>query len=262
MTPYIPKPEKEGINYAREGFLKEFVLLCLGALVLVFALSFILAGTIRIALSWLTPETETELLAGFSPVSASDYKIGQEILDKLTSGTDLKLKIGVLCDEDPNAFAMPGGRVMVTQGLLKNISSENALAFVLAHEIGHFVGRDHLNSLGIGIGAALALSIIGLDSTAAVFGDLSSSAFIQSYSRDQETKADAYAVDLLIKKYGGLIGADGFFKYVIDTPSLNLDPIWLQSHPDTSERLKSIENNPYAKAGELKKLPVFKDAGC
>jgi Zn-dependent protease with chaperone function len=47
-----------------------------------------------------------------------------------------------------NAAALPGGHMLVFSGLLTEMRSENELAFVLAHELGHYAHRDHLRGLG------------------------------------------------------------------------------------------------------------------
>lgn len=55
--------------------------------------------------------------------------------------------VGVLNDRNRNAFALPGGYILLTRGLLEGLSSEAELAFVLGHEIAHIDGEDGLNAL-------------------------------------------------------------------------------------------------------------------
>lgn len=62
-----------------------------------------------------------------------------------TSRPDLPWSFGVIDDPEINAFAAPGGYVLVTRGLYELLSNEAELAAVLGHEIGHCVQRDHYN---------------------------------------------------------------------------------------------------------------------
>jgi predicted Zn-dependent protease len=60
---------------------------------------------------------------------------------------DLDWRFGVIQSEDLNAFAAPGGYVLITQGLFRRLNNEAELAGVLGHEIGHVVRRDHVKLL-------------------------------------------------------------------------------------------------------------------
>ena len=64
-----------------------------------------------------------------------------------TERPDLPWTFGVTDDPDVNAFAMPGGYVLVTRGLFEILRNESELAGVLAHEIGHVVAKHHLKAL-------------------------------------------------------------------------------------------------------------------
>lgn len=55
--------------------------------------------------------------------------------------------VGILDDQEPNAFALPGGYILLTRGLLERLASEAELAFVLGHEIAHIDGEHGLNAL-------------------------------------------------------------------------------------------------------------------
>src|SRR5437764_872761 len=98
----------------------------------------------------------------------------------------------------PNAFALPGGRVYVLSGLLAQAQSPDELAGVLAHEFGHVVHRDGVRRLIRDGGTSF---LVGL-----MFGDVSGSGAVlmagrallsASYSRDDERRADAFAITVL-----------------------------------------------------------------
>ena len=92
-----------------------------------------------------------------------------------------------------NAGAIPGDTILVYQGLLDQMESENELMMVLGHEIGHFANRDHLRS----IGKALVIRTV----VSTIFGDvtfIADAAQIVSstrFSQSQETEADEYGIE-------------------------------------------------------------------
>jgi predicted Zn-dependent protease len=67
--------------------------------------------------------------------------LGQAMAD--ISGAAYKWHFGVIKSDAINAFAMPGGYILLSSGLLKSLESEDELAFVLAHEVAHVVRRHH-----------------------------------------------------------------------------------------------------------------------
>lgn len=125
--------------------------------------------------------------------------IGQA-LARTTETPDVPFTFTVLNDATANAFALPGGYVYVSRGLLAIADSEAELAGVLAHEIGHVVARHsaerYSRQVAAGLGAAVLGAVgaaAGLPGTSdvAAFG---AQAYLQSYSREQELEADMLAV--------------------------------------------------------------------
>ena len=109
----------------------------------------------------------------------------------------------VLDDPTVNAFAMPGGYIYVTRGILAHLNSEAQLAGVLGHEIGHVTHRHTAERItqqqlyGLGFGLASALS-----ETVRRYGDLAQQALgllFLKYSRDDERQADELGVDYAAK---------------------------------------------------------------
>ncbi len=78
-----------------------------------------------------------------------------------TERPDLPWKFGVLSSDDINAFAMPGGTIFITRGLLLKLSNESELAGVLAHEISHVLRRHHLAALQKSARVGLAGDLAG-----------------------------------------------------------------------------------------------------
>ena len=125
---------------------------------------------IEIALYFVPKETEAKLFSDWLPddlvaVSPNDERLyeTQLLVDRLASHwaeAPFEFRVEIDSSAAPNAMALPGGLIVVTQGLLDQVESENELAFVLGHELGHFRNRDHLRALGRGIMISLFLAVV------------------------------------------------------------------------------------------------------
>jgi len=166
-------------------------------------------------------------------------------------------------EESPNAFALPGGWIGVTTGLLAEVDSENELAFVLGHEIGHFRNRDHLKGLGRGLALGIVLSAVGLSGVGAA-GDLAGLAgglAQRSFDREQESDADEFGLGVVAAEYGHVAGAAEFFRRMPDPEGLLGEKVeaYLSTHPISEERIQELEayadEQGFAREGELSALP-------
>jgi predicted Zn-dependent protease len=118
---------------------------------------------------------------------------------------DVEYTFAVVDMEEPNAFALPGGWVYVSRGMLALTNSEDELAGVLGHEIGHVAARHAVarasRAAPIGILAGLGAAVTGIVSPAlgdlvGGVGGLAGGLALASYSRDQEREADRVGQDL------------------------------------------------------------------
>ena len=101
-----------------------------------------------------------------------------------------------------NAFALPGGYIYVTRGLLALANNEAELAAVLAHEIGHVTGRHSAQRYSQAVGAQIGLTVLGvlgLDPAAGQLLSQGSDLYLRSYSRDQEYEADQLGIRYLTR---------------------------------------------------------------
>ena len=169
-------------------------------------------------------------------------------LQRLTDGLaatmglpdDMTLQAHVADGEAPNAFATLGGHIVITRGLYALMPSENALAMVIAHEIGHVRNRDPIGALGGGASLALLLVIAG--------GDVESlapqvaSLVQRGYSRDAERLADEAALGALERFYGHAGGAAAVFRELsaaaVGQPRI---PPLLSTHPTDAERIARLD---------------------
>ena len=112
---------------------------------------------------------------------------------------DVEYRFQVIDRTEPNAFALPGGYVYVTRGLLVFVNSEDELAGVIGHEIGHVAARHSVQQISraaplavvTGIGAAVTGVVSpGLGRAVGGAGAAASELILAPYSRDQEREAD------------------------------------------------------------------------
>ena len=180
--------------------------------------------------------------------------LAQDLRAPMGLPADMPITVHWSDNSVPNAFATLGGHVVIHQGLIDAVKSENALAMVLAHEMAHVKHRDPIVGLGGGLVVGLSLSaLMGGSSTLA--GEASAALSQLHFSRRQEAAADAAALVALRQRYGHLSDADGFF---VAMQAKSEDPAWLevlQSHPNVGERVKAIAAER-ARSGEGATRPL------
>ncbi|HEY9429264.1 MAG TPA: M48 family metalloprotease [Gemmatimonadaceae bacterium] len=166
--------------------------------------------------------------------------IGLEIAKK-TERPDLPWAFYVIDDASVNAFALPGGPVFVTRGILGAMNNEGELASVLGHEIGHITARhsaqqmsqQQLAALGLGLGSILSPKVAELSG---VIGQGLQLLFLK-YSRDDESQADALGFRYMIQdNYDPRQMAAMFKTLDRETPAEGRLPAWLSTHPDPGNR--------------------------
>ncbi|MCI5120638.1 MAG: peptidase M48, partial [Candidatus Electrothrix sp. AUS4] len=139
----------------------------------------------------------------------------QRLVDELGRCHDVgyPLQVNMAQSQQANAFAFPGGRIIVLEGLLKKVHSENGLVFVLAHEIAHFKNRDHLRGLGRGlVMTALSALLTGAGSDLTKLITPALGVGQAQYSQEREALADRLALESLHCLYGHVGGASEFFE--------------------------------------------------
>jgi beta-barrel assembly-enhancing protease len=175
---------------------------------------------------------------------------------RLTEGQGLRYDLSIRVFDHPmvNAFAAPGGQLVILRGLLDEAGSPAEVAGVLAHEIGHVESRDPTRLAFRSVGSAGILSLVLGDATGgtliAIVGDQMLSA---RYTREAEAAADTFAHRLLADTGIGTAGMAAFFDR-IDGEGLDL-PEYLSTHPATTGRADAARA---ADQGAL--TPVMSDA--
>ncbi|MBU1236295.1 MAG: M48 family metalloprotease [Gammaproteobacteria bacterium] len=190
--------------------------------------------------------------------------VGQK-LAKQSHRANLKWTFTVLDTPDVNAFALPGGYVYVTRGIMAYLDSEAELAGVVGHEIGHVTARHgaqratRQQRAGIGVLAATVLGAVlesqGYSGAGRFASDVSQSVaagYIASYSREQELQADELGAEYLARnQYNpqNMVDVIGALKaqerYAADAAKAEGKEApsganWLSSHPSNDQRLAEI----------------------
>ena len=245
---YTPRSLEDNVNVSRGHPLAELAWMLGGVVALMGVLVVALGLATDVAVEKLPLRAEIGLgqqLLGRFPGDenpALEQRL-KALLDRLPADSPLQaypFHVYLSNSQEVNALALPGGNIVVYSGLLKQVESENELSMVLAHELGHFAHRDHLRGLGRGLGLAVAVSLLfGSDSAA---GDVVSNTlltFQSGYSRHQESAADRFALDLLVRRYGHAGGAVGFFERLRRDAGARL-PYLLASHPHPQARVDEL----------------------
>jgi predicted Zn-dependent protease len=201
----------------------------------------------------------SEVSSGLDVPEGFDVTVIQELLDSLAAlmdGPRRQFRVSILEKDEANALALPGGHIVIFSQLLQKVESENELAMILAHELGHFAARDHLRGVGRSfLFYILASVMLGGDSSSARTLMNSSGILQNNYSRTQEYAADRFALQLLVKRYGHAGGATDFFARLATKEKLPQLVHYLSTHPASDRRIAALKQliaeNGYQVSGVL-----------
>jgi Zn-dependent protease with chaperone function len=271
---FEPRYVEENVNVPEQHPFLEFIRLSLLLLGILFAVYVLLGFAAEKIAERLPTSVEAALADSFA--GQLDYQAFprtrsyvQQILDRLVKRshlTGLHWQVSVQESEEINAIALPGGHIVIFTGMLAAVTSENELAMVLAHELGHYAHRDHLRSLGRGLVALSLVAVLGISGDLPSFIAPSLQTVSLAYSREQEAAADLFALDLVAQTYGHVGGALALFQ--LFAKQEHHIPAFLSTHPDAVWRLQAanthISQKNYAQGvvtalPELGKLPFAND---
>ena len=220
------------------------------------------AAVVATALLWWQGSNAIGVLAGWIPLS-TEKQLGelalaqvraqggivengvaqqtvQDIGRKLTAGSRYPYRWLVKQDDTVNAFAMPGGIIVVHTGLLRQAGDPGELAGVLAHEVQHVEQRHSLRQMisSLGWGALVGLTIGDISAVAAMLAHQAGTLY---FSRDMEEEADRLG---LLALQRAQIRPDGMLRFFqrLDGKDQAKVPGWISSHPQTAARAQQIES--------------------
>ncbi len=251
---FVPKAPREGINVSKTHPLKEAATLIFGicgVLVLVFIF---LALSVDIAVRFIPRELESDLFGAmelddlFEAVADDRTQEVQDLLDRLArhwEDAPYTFRAVVVSSGDSNAAALPGGTVLVTTALLDEVASENELAFVLGHELGHFKNRDHLRRLGREVVYALAFAAVAGVGGGSIpdLATMSRELTARGFDRGQESDADRFGLDLVHKEYAHVGSAWRFFeRLAAEAVAAQVLVAYLTTHPASEGRIDDLRD--------------------
>ncbi len=179
-----------------------------------------------------------------------DYvtRVGQKLVP-FTERQDVKYTFTLLDSPVVNAFALPGGYVYITRGILTLANNESELAGVIGHEIGHVTARHsaerYSTSVVTSIGASILSAAIKVDGASQALG-LGANLYLSSYSRSQEHESDDLGIRYLSRAGYDPMGMANFLKALDASAALeakeagqktNSAPNYFSTHPVTAERV-------------------------
>jgi predicted Zn-dependent protease len=201
-------------------------------------------------------------------------KIGDRMAD-LSPRRDVDYQFAIADMAEPNAFALPGGYVYVSRGLLALANAEDELAGVIGHEIGHVAARHsaqrETRAMGVGLLSVLgtiAAGVVGGGTAAQMasqLGQVAGAGLIASYSRDQERQADDVGQQLAA---AGGWDPDGLADFLVTLEreghvrtGQERNPSFLDSHPQRGERaVVARERAPTLPRGAAPRIARGRDA--
>jgi beta-barrel assembly-enhancing protease len=163
----------------------------------------------------------------------------RQIGARLIDGSPYPYEFHIVRDESINAFAMPGGFVVVHTGLLASADSAEELAAVLAHEVQHVERRHGLRGLVHAAGWRVVLSLVLGNTGGTIAGTWVQNLGDLRFSRSQETDADLEGVKALVKADIDPKGMVAFFARL--SQEAGRVPALLSSHPASDERMTRVE---------------------
>ena len=265
-SPYDTPGKKENVNLTPESQTAAIFKMLAKIVVYTFIALIVIYFAIRI----LTPfipfsyeEQLTERYIGemFTPprtgskeekALAALQRLAENLAQHMNIPDDMPIHVHLSPSREPNAFATLGGNLIITQGLIDHMESENALSMVIAHELAHLKNRDPLASLGTGIIVSIVTSVIlGDENVVSGLTQL-------SFSRSQETKADEDALKAVQAYYGHTFGAHEFFQFLwleYERGAQSDFSEFFRTHPDTVKRLRMIRDSQQGPRQQVTPLP-------
>jgi Zn-dependent protease with chaperone function len=249
---FNPALPEHNDNVSHDKPVREFILLACGITFFLLAAFWVLGLFVDMAVDRISPGMEAAIFSSVSTpgpaaVAAQDPRREklQSMVDALRQcgGVTYPLQVSLIDSDEANAMAFPGGKILVLEGLLDMVESENGLTFVLAHEIAHFKNRDHLRGLGRAIVLTVAAALLtGAESDFTRLVAPTATFSQAHYSQDREEMADNHALLTLNCYYGHVGGATEFFKAMEarDEDMLAGFGHYFSTHPEARERIDNL----------------------
>jgi Zn-dependent protease with chaperone function len=235
----------DSVNVSKENFFFQMLKLLVALLIF----SFLVYGALKVALHLAVdnlPPSYEKKLTQFVSMNMVDVgsPTSNSYLDEIVADIakcaklPYDVKVFMIPDDTPNAFALPGGTIYITKGMLKSLKNQNELASIIGHEMGHFKHRHHLKSLG----TSLLYSLLTLTLGEGYGTILNTTLDISNvkYSQSAELEADAFALDVMQCTYGNVSDSTTLFSRM-EVGSGSEWSYFFATHPAFNKRLEKMQ---------------------
>lgn len=192
-------------------------------------------------------------------------KVAQPLLKQIEN-KDYKIEFYFVKDANINAFALPGGKVVIQTGLIENAKSWEEVMGVVSHELSHVTRRHHIRGIinNLGIFTILSTAFGDVSALAGTFLNMGGELASLSNSRDFENEADETGWNYLVKAKINPEGLITFFETISKEEKANaikskidqtIDLSFLSTHPNTEERISVLKEKLKENKSDYIKLP-------
>ncbi len=205
------------------------------------------------------PQIEKELGGKIEDPILQNYinEVGLRVA-KVSQKPYFDYHFAALDHESTNAFALPGGHVYITRGMLEKLESESQLAAILGHETGHIVARDVVNAMSNQIGMSLlvaAAAMSGSSGQVAGAADMARQIIGLKFSRTDEHDADVAGLDYAVRAGYDPYGMVETMQ-ILESLQETRPPEFFSTHPSPENRIGYISERiqtKYAAAADFRK---------
>lgn len=206
---------------------------------------------------------ELQMVMSFLEDSNRVARLG-ELIAPLTNAISVGtngLQLYIAEEEDPNAFALPGGTVVVTTGMLNLVDRPEELLGVVAHELAHVKKKHGIRQAISGVGPFLMFGVLlgGQGGVVGLLGSASDLVIRSGFSREYETEADDVGWQILVAAKVDPRGMTDVFRklqaYEEKHQQADFMPQAFSSHPEVKKRIARLEK----KWQKLKAKKDFRD---
>lgn len=178
--------------------------------------------------------------------------VGQKLLQQVEPEyADLEWEFTVLDSDVINAFALPGGKVFISRGLLEQFSNESQVAGVLGHEIGHVTARhvderlSHamaVQGIAVGASAAAGRSESEWAQVVPVLVGVGGQGYLLKFGRNQESESDRLGVRYMAEAGYDPHGMMEVLQVLHEASAGPRQPEFLSTHPYPETRIRTVQD--------------------
>lgn len=251
FNPYL-KIKNTDIKFFQNLSNKSIIGIALGCIGLILLTYFVIIPNLAEFIATKVPVSyEVELGEGIYNQMSPDFEVDEEktlaaneFFQELNIKSNYPVQITVVNSPVKNAFALPGGHIVVYDEILQSMNSEDEFAALLSHEYSHVALKHTTRSLFRSLGTYMVLSII-LSDVNGIMGVIIENAHnvkSLSYTRSLEEEADKNGLELMLQAGVNPQGMVNLFRHLKEPDNSSLEiPEFLSTHPLLDERIKYIQ---------------------